>query len=101
MTIDVVDGRECGGGSYEVRGWLGQYISTAEGQVIRLLAYLKPYRSQDELNQAISTVLTALEELGMGEPLSTVRNRLVTTLKLEEAMEARKSITPTYYMSEF
>jgi len=98
VTIDVVDGREWGGGSYEVRSWLGQYISMAEGQVIRLLVYLKPYRSQDELDQAISTVLTALEELGMGEPLSTVRNRLVTTLKLEEAMEARKSMTPTYYM---
>ena len=38
------------------------------------------------------------EELGMGEPLSTVRNRLVATLRLEEAREARKSMTPTYYM---
>ena len=98
VTIDVVDGRECGGGSYEVRGWLGHYISMVEGQVIGLPLYLKPYRSQDELNQAISTVLTALEDLGMGEPLSTVRIRLVATLRLEEAREGRKSMTPTYYM---
>ena len=96
LAIDVVDDREWGGDTYEIRGWLGQYLSLAPGQVIRMLVYIDPYE-EGELEEAVRVGVEALRELGEGKPLSYIRDDIVASMRLEEARESRKTVTPLLY----
>lgn len=94
MDLEVQDFREWGGTSYALRNWLFFDLTMFKGQRLRILVYVHPYANETELEEAKALVRDVMNRLAWGESLTTIREYIVSGLKLEEAAIIRRTQGP-------
>jgi len=94
MSVHAEDNRQWGGNTYSLRSWLFFNLQMPKGVIIRLLVYVKPYSSQDELELGLSRIREAVRMLQEGESSDAVKSFLISAMNLEEAAAARKARGP-------
>jgi hypothetical protein len=94
LSVDAEDNRQWGGNTYSLRNWLFFDLQMPKGVIVRLLVYVHPYSSQDELEVGLSRVREAVRMLQGGESSDAVKSFLISAMNLEEAAAARKARGP-------
>jgi hypothetical protein len=94
MSVHAEDNRQWGGNTYSLRNWLFFNLQMPKGVIIRLLVYVKPYSSQDEMEIGLSRIREAVGMLQNGESSDVVKSFLISEMNLEEAAAARKARGP-------
>jgi len=101
MDLEVQDQREWGGSTYALRSWLFYNFQMTKGQLLRLLVYVHPYQSGEDLEQARSKAFSIIDRLAMGESLSDIKAELINELNLEEAATVRRAASPPIMLIAF
>jgi hypothetical protein len=94
LSVHAEDNRQWGGNTYSLRNWLFFNFQMPKGVIVRLLVYVHPYSSQDELEIGLSRVREAVRMLQNGESSDAVKSFLISAMNLEEAAAARKARGP-------
>jgi hypothetical protein len=94
LSVHAEDNRQWGGNTYSLRNWLFFDLQMPKGVIIRLLVYVQPYSSQDELEIGLSRIREAVGMLQNGESSDAVKSFLISAMNLEEAATARKARGP-------
>jgi hypothetical protein len=94
LSVHAEDNRQWGGNTYSLRSWLFFNFQMPKGVIVRLLVYVHPYSSRDELEVGLSRVREAVRMLQGGESSDAVKSFLVSAMNLEEAAAARKARGP-------
>lgn len=94
LSVHAEDNRQWGGNAYSLRNWLFFDLQMPKGVIIRLLVYVQPYSSQDELEIGLSRIREAVKMLQNGESSDAVKSFLISAMNLEEAATARKARGP-------
>ena len=94
LSVHAEDNRQWGGNAYSLRNWLFFDLQMPKGVIIRLLVYVQPYSSQDELEIGLSRIREAVKMLQNGESSDAVKSFLISAINLEEAATARKARGP-------
>jgi hypothetical protein len=95
MNVVAVDNREWQGRTYSLRSWLFiDDFQMPKGVIVRLLVYVHPYSSRDELEVGLSRVREAVRMLQGGESSDAVKSFIISAMNLEEAAAARKARGP-------
>jgi hypothetical protein len=94
LSVHAEDNRQWGGNTYSLRNWLFFNFQMPKGVIVRLLVYVQPYSSQDELEIGLSRIREAVKMLQNGESSDAVKSFLISAMNLEEAAAARKARGP-------
>ena len=94
LSVHAEDNRQWGGNTYSLRNWLFFDLQMPKGVIIRLLVYVQPYSSQDELEIGLSRIREAVKMLQNGESSDAVKSFLISAMNLEEAAARRKARGP-------
>jgi hypothetical protein len=94
LSVHAEDNRQWGGNTYSLRSWLFFNFQMPKGVIVRLLVYVQPYSSRDELEVGLSRVREAVRMLQNGESSDAVKSFLISAMNLEEAAARRKARGP-------
>jgi len=94
MSVHAEDNRQWGGNTYSLRSWLFFDLHMPKGVMIRLLIYVHPYSSQDEMEIGLSRIREVVRMLQEGESSDAIKSFLISAMNLEEAAAARKARGP-------
>ncbi|MEM2299120.1 MAG: hypothetical protein QXW23_06325 [Thermofilaceae archaeon] len=94
MNIHVEDNRQWGGNTYSLRNWLFFDLQLTPGILVRLLVYMRVYRSQDELSEAVRSIREIADMVQRGESADIIKGYLISQMALEEAATARAGQGP-------
>ncbi|MEM4873463.1 MAG: hypothetical protein QXY35_08400, partial [Thermofilaceae archaeon] len=98
MSIHVEDNRQWGGNTYSLRNWLFFDLQLTPGILVRLLVYMRVYRSQDELSEAVRYIREIADMVQRGESADIIKGYLISQMNLEEARAARAGRGPPLMM---
>jgi len=98
MSVHAEDNRQWGGNTYSLRSWLFFNFQMPKGVIVRLLIYVHPYSSPDELEVGLSRVREVARMLQEGESSDAVKSLLISAMNLEEAAAARKARGPPFML---
>lgn len=94
MSIHVEDNRQWGGNTYSLRNWLFFDLQLTPGILVRLFVYMRTYRSQDELSEAVRSIREIADMVQRGESTDIIKSYLISQMALEEAAAERKARGP-------
>ncbi|MEM4640427.1 MAG: hypothetical protein QXT93_11190 [Thermofilum sp.] len=98
MSIHVEDNRQWGGNTYSLRNWLFFNFQLTPGILVRLLVYMRVYRGQDELSEAVRSIREIADMVQRGESADIIKGYLISQMNLEEARAARAGRGPPLMM---
>ena len=94
MSIHVEDNREWGGNTYSLRNWLFFDFQMTPGIFVRIFMFVRFYKSQNELEEALRLVREVGNMVQRGEGADYIKSYLISAMDLEAAAEARRARGP-------